>query len=85
VQIGEAAGHEIRSPALLIRSKALTIYGHGNPDVTRDKKATAYQHMAELAGQRRLIVPIERLPLRLVEQAWERQRAGIRQRLVLLL
>ncbi|HLW01805.1 MAG TPA: zinc-binding dehydrogenase [Ktedonobacterales bacterium] len=85
VQIGEAASwQEIRVPALLIRSKALTIYGHGSLNADQNKKAVAYQHMAELARQGRLIVPLERMPLRQVEDAWERQRAGTRQRLVLV-
>jgi hypothetical protein len=60
------------------------VFGHGNLDASRDKRATAYRHIAELAGQGRLIVPVERLPLRQVEQAWERQHSGARQRLVLM-
>jgi D-arabinose 1-dehydrogenase-like Zn-dependent alcohol dehydrogenase len=41
--------------------------------------------MCELAAERRLTVPVERIPLKQVTQAWERQRAGgTRHRLVIV-
>ena len=49
-----------------------------------DVTAAAYQRMAELAASEKLIVPVERMPLQQVEQAWEHQRAGTRPRLVLI-
>jgi hypothetical protein len=84
VQIGEAAWHEIRLPALLLRSKSLSIFGLGKMSASFQTRAAAYQRMAELAASGKLIVPVERLPLQHVEQAWERQRTGTRQRLVLI-
>jgi NADPH2:quinone reductase len=85
VQIGQAAAwQEIRLAALLLRSKSLTIFGYGNYDASLETRAAAYQHICQLAAQGQLTVPVERLPLSQVTQAWERQHAGTRQRLVLL-
>jgi len=83
VQVGTTAGDEISLKGSILRSKSLTIFGYATYHASPDKIATAYRQIAELAGQGRLIVPVERVPLRQVEQAWERQRSGTRQRLVL--
>jgi NADPH2:quinone reductase len=84
VQIGEAAWHESRQAALVLRSKALSLFGFGKMSVSKETRAAAYQRICHLAAQGQLTVPVERLPLSQVTQAWERQRAGTRQRLVLL-
>jgi NADPH:quinone reductase-like Zn-dependent oxidoreductase len=85
VQIGQAATwQEIRLPALLLRSKSLTIFGYGNYDAPFETRTAAYQHITQLAAQGRFSVAVERLPLSQVTQAWGRQHAGTRQRLVLL-
>jgi NADPH:quinone reductase-like Zn-dependent oxidoreductase len=85
VQIGQAAWHEIRVPVLLLRSKALSLFGLGKMSASFETRATAYQHICQLAARGQLTVPVERLPLSQVEQAWERQRAGTRQRQRLVL
>ncbi|EFH82974.1 zinc-binding dehydrogenase [Ktedonobacter racemifer] len=84
VQVGTTAGNEITLKGSLIRNQSLTIFGYASGHVSLERRTTVYRHMAELAGQGRLIVPVERMPLQQVEQAWERQRAGTRQRLVLM-
>jgi NADPH:quinone reductase-like Zn-dependent oxidoreductase len=84
VQVGEAAWHEIHLSALLLRSKALSLFGFGKMSASFETRAAAYQRICHLAAQGQLTVPVERLPLSQVTQAWERQRAGTRQRLVLL-
>jgi NADPH:quinone reductase-like Zn-dependent oxidoreductase len=83
VQVGQV-GEAIRLPAALIRSKSLTISGYATYHASPDQRATTYRHLAELAGQGRLSMPVERIPLRQVEQAWERQRAGTHTRLVIM-
>jgi NADPH2:quinone reductase len=85
VQIGgSAAWQEIRLPAYLLRSKSLSIFGHGSYQASFERRSAAYQRMTELAAEGKLIVPVECIPLQQVEQAWERQRTGTRQRLVLM-
>jgi NADPH2:quinone reductase len=84
VQVGQFGDDEIRLSAALARSKFLSILGYATFHAPRDVRAEAYRQLADLAGQGRLIVDVERIPLEQVEQAWERQRAGSRHRLVLL-
>ncbi|HEX6553794.1 MAG TPA: zinc-binding dehydrogenase [Ktedonobacteraceae bacterium] len=84
VQVGTGALQEIRLSAPLLRGKFLTVLGYASHHASLDRIVAAYRQIAELAGQGRLIVPVERMPLRQVEQAWERQRSGTRQRLVLM-
>ena len=84
VQVGTTSGDDISLKGSILRGKSLTILGYASYHASLERKATAYRQMAELAVQGRLIVPVERVPLRLVEQAWERQRSGSRQRLVLI-
>lgn len=84
VQIGNAAGDEITLQGPMIRNQFLTIFGYVSAYAPLERRTTIYRHIAELAGEGQLVIPVERLPLRQVEQAWERQRAGTRQRLVLI-
>jgi len=84
VQVGTAAGEEIRVPAALARGQSLAVLGYASYHAPRPVRAAAYRRIVELAGQGQSIVDVERVPLRQVEQAWERQRAGARRRLVLI-
>ncbi len=84
VQVGTSAGEEIRVPAAAMRGQSLAILGYANYHAPLAVRAAAYRRMAELAGQSQLTGDVERFPLRQVEQAWERQRSGARQRLVLI-
>jgi len=84
IQVGTPALQEIRLSALLLRGKFLTVLGYAGNHASFERRATAYRHITELAGQGRLTIPVEHRPLRQVEQAWERQHSGTRQRLVLI-
>ncbi len=84
VQVGAAAGEEISVPAAAMRGQSLAILGHANYHAPHAVRAAAYRRMAAFAGQGHLTVEVERIPLRQVETAWERQRSGARQRLVLI-
>jgi len=82
VQIGTVAGDAIPLSAAILRSKLLTVFGYANFHSPFERRSSAYRHMAQLAAQGQLIVPVERIPLRQVAQAWERQRFGTDHRLV---
>jgi NADPH2:quinone reductase len=84
VQVGQSGDDEIRLSAAMARGKFLNVLGYANFHAPRGVRSEAYRHLAELAGQGRLVVDVDRIPLRQVEQAWERQRAGERRRLVVL-
>lgn len=64
--------------------KSLTIFGFAKMSASFETGAAVYQHITQLAAEGWLTVPVERLPLMHVIQAWERQRAGTRQRLVIV-
>jgi len=85
VQVGRAAASaDMQLSADMMRAKSLNILGYATYHVPHAVRAAAYQHLANLAADGRLIVELERLPLSEVEQAWSRQRAGVRSRLVLM-
>ena len=83
VQIGQSAGAEATVASAQVRGKALEIRGHLNFLVPPDVRREAYLRMAEHAVAGRIAVELERIPLREVEQAWARQQAGARRKLVL--
>ena len=86
VQVGAATVDEVTLKGPLIRNQSLTICGYRSSLASFETRSAAYLRMSELAVSGKLIVPVERMPLEQVEQAWERQRAGTsqRQRLVLI-
>jgi hypothetical protein len=69
---------------LVIRAKSLNVLGYATYHVAYEVRATAYQRLANLAADGRLLADLEYVPLSEVEQAWSRQRAGVRSRLVLM-
>lgn len=84
VLVGQSGADEIHLSASLARSKGLNILGYATFHAPRDIRSEAYRRLADLAGQGRLMVDVERVPLEQVGQAWERQRSGSRHRLVVL-
>lgn len=78
------AGAEIALPAATVRSRFLEILGYANFHAPRDVRAVAYRRVAEYARDGRLAVDAERVALRDVERAWERQRSGVDRRLVVV-
>jgi len=77
VQVGESAGPRIQLPAAILRSRAVTILGTaGIP--SREILMDAMQEVLRLGSEGRLRMDIERVPLRDVESAWNRELPGRR-------
>ena len=85
VQVGTATVDELTLSGPLIRNQSLTVCGYRSSQASFETRAAAYRRMAELVASGKLSVPVERLPLEQVAHAWERQRAGTRQRQRLVL
>ena len=83
VQIGQSAGSEATLASAPIRGKMLSILGHTNQAAPPDVIADAYRRMVEHAAAGRLTVDHETVPLERVADAWERQEAFPRRKLVL--
>lgn len=83
VQIGERAGADITIPAQLMRALGATITGfmpiHYGQETMRD----AYRRVSEWAGEGRIILDFEEVPLADVESAWTRA-SSVRHKLVLV-
>jgi NADPH:quinone reductase-like Zn-dependent oxidoreductase len=77
VEVGDGAGPTITLPAAVLRSAALTILGTaGIPP--REVLTDALQHVMNHAAQGLLSVDTERVELREIERAWERDLHGRR-------
>ena len=77
VQAGESAAPTISLPAAVLRSTALTIQGTaGIPP--RDVLFEAFHKVMACAGKGELQIDTERVPLRDVEDAWQREQPGRR-------
>ncbi|HEY4279119.1 MAG TPA: zinc-binding dehydrogenase [Conexibacter sp.] len=85
VQIGQSAGAVASVASAAIRGKLVDIRGYTNFLVPHEVKAEAHRTMTAHAAAGRLTVDIDRLPLREVEQAWERQKAGTHGRKLVLI
>jgi NADPH:quinone reductase-like Zn-dependent oxidoreductase len=74
VTVGASAGQpaEIAFGELILR----TLIGHGNQQAPFDVRRKAYEDMARHAAAGEIAVDVERLPLSLIEEAWERQAGG---------
>jgi NADPH2:quinone reductase len=85
VQVGRAgASAEIHLSADLVRARSLNVLGYATYHVPHDLRAAAYQQLVQFAADGQLRVDLECLPLSEVQQAWSRQCAGVRNRLVLV-
>ncbi|MGA2588560.1 MAG: zinc-binding dehydrogenase [Bryobacteraceae bacterium] len=77
VEVGESAGPTITLPAAVLRSTALTIVGTaGIPP--KEVLTDALQQVMNHAARGKLRVDIERVPLKDIEGAWERDVRGRR-------
>lgn len=83
VHVGQSAGPEARLPSAPVRGKTLSILGHSNGSAPPDVAADAYAKMARHAEEGRLTVDREVLALENAAEAWERQQAFPRAKLVL--
>lgn len=77
VQVGESAAPTITLPAAVLRSTAITMMGTaGIP--ARDVLVDAFQQVIAHAASGDLQIETERVPLREIESAWQRNRPGCR-------
>ncbi|MFZ0737183.1 MAG: zinc-binding alcohol dehydrogenase family protein [Candidatus Acidiferrales bacterium] len=71
VEVGESAGPSITLPAAVLRSTALTILGTGGMP-SWDILAEAFQQVMNCAARGTLRIETERVPLAMIEDAWQR-------------
>jgi NADPH:quinone reductase-like Zn-dependent oxidoreductase len=73
VQVGESAGPTIQLPAAALRSSALEILGAGSGSVPpMDMIRSVYDELLARATKGELRVDTQQVPLREIEDAWER-------------
>ena len=84
VQIGNSADPELTLVAPAFRNNMSLVMGYTSNRVPRADQAEAYAAMAAHAAAGRIQVDVERIPLRDVAQAWERQAAFAHRKLVLV-
>jgi NADPH:quinone reductase-like Zn-dependent oxidoreductase len=83
IQIGHAAAPVLELPAGLLRASSSSIIGYTTTAATREDRLNAYATLATHAAAGRIVVDVERIPLREVEAAWARQAAFVHHKLVL--
>lgn len=83
VHVGQSAGGEATLPSAPLRGKSVAILGHAGASVPREVVTEAYRRMARHAAAAELTVDHEVLPLDRVAEAWKRQAALPRGKLVL--
>jgi NADPH2:quinone reductase len=84
VNIGAAAGPSARLESATVRSRLHTILGYTNNALTREQKAEALTEIITHAVAGRCTVEREAVPLAKVAEAWERQAAFARRKLILV-
>ena len=84
VQVGNAAALEAALPASLPRMKDLTILGYSSFTNPVGLEREAYATLLDHAAAGRIVVDVQVHRLADLETIWERQRAGTREKLVLV-
>ncbi|HZR38772.1 MAG TPA: zinc-binding dehydrogenase [Ktedonobacteraceae bacterium] len=84
INIGSAAGPTARFESATVRSRLHTILGYTNNALTQQQKADALTQIITHAIAGRLTVERETVPLANVAEAWERQAAFARRKLILV-
>jgi NADPH:quinone reductase-like Zn-dependent oxidoreductase len=84
VQIGNSASPQVTLAPSAFRNKAVSILGYTTRVVPLADQRDAYERMARHASAGDIVVDVERVPLRDVEAAWERQAAFPHHKLVLV-
>ncbi len=84
VQLGQSAGDQATVSSAAIRNKPIELIGHTNFAASEERKAAAYAHLASHALAGELTVPIERLGLDDVPDAWARVGASPHAKLVVV-
>jgi NADPH2:quinone reductase len=83
LEVGQSAGHAITLTADF-RQRSISILGYTSRLVPLDEQRAAYQRLAAHALAGEIAVDVERIPLRDVADAWERQARSPRRKLVLV-
>ena len=84
VNIGSAAGPTARFESAIVRSRLQAILGYTNNALTHEQKAQALTEILTHAAAGRCTVERETVPLAYVAEAWERQAAFARRKLILV-
>lgn len=84
VNIGSAAGASARFESAIIRSRLHTILGYTNNALTPEQKAEALSTILTHAAAGRCTIERESLPLAHAAEAWQRQAASARRKLILI-
>lgn len=84
IQIGTMAGTDLGLPAATVRSQAIDLLGFAIFHAPLPVRQEAYLRMTAHAAKGDIIANLERVPLRDIEAAWERQKAGAGTKLVLI-
>jgi NADPH:quinone reductase len=82
VQLGQSAGAEATVPSAAIRNKPIELIGHTNFAADEERKAAAYERMAQHALAGEITVAIERLGLDNVPEGWARVASSPHSKLV---
>lgn len=73
VSIGEMAGPNASVSSAVLRSSGLEIYGSGGGSMSQQALIEPFPRLWALAGQKKLHIDLEPVPLADVEKAWQRQ------------
>jgi NADPH:quinone reductase-like Zn-dependent oxidoreductase len=84
VQLGHMAAPSVDVGAMVVRSPMLTLMGMAIFHAPIDLRREAYASVAELAAQGELELDLRPFPLAEVAEAWEHQRQGPREKLVIV-
>src|SRR3989440_4961292 len=84
VNIGSAAGASTRFESAIVRSRLHAILGYTNNALTHEQKAQALTQILAHAAAGRCTVEKEMVPLEQVAEAWDRQAASARRKLILI-
>src|SRR6266571_4618384 len=84
INIGSAAGPTARFESAILRSRLHAILGYTNNALTHEQKAGALTEILTHAAAGRCTVEREMVPLARAAEAWERQAACARRKLILV-
>ena len=84
INIGSAAGSTVRFESAILRSRLHAILGYTNNALTHGQKAQALTEILTHAAAGRCTVEREMVPLARAAEAWERQAACARRKLILV-
>lgn len=84
INIGSAAGPTARFESAIVRSRLQAILGYTNSALTHEQKAKTLTKILTHAAAGRCTVEREMVPLAKATEAWERQAAFARRKLILI-